>query len=122
MNLTIYVKKADLIRKLKANLAKHEKEYKKAIKGWHRKVGQAALKLAAAAKKGTLKNMNEVRALNGLHKPQDMRDHYKKTISMISHAQDESIKIDEVDFNRFMEDDWDWKLEWASSNTGYMGR
>lgn len=116
------IKKEDLIKRLKSNLVKHEKDYEKAMKGWQRKVASVAAKLAAAAKKGTLKDAKMVRELNGLQKPNDMRDHYKKTISMISHSVEAVIHLDEFDFTHFMQDDWDWKADWTTSNVRYMGR
>jgi len=122
VNLTMKIKKEDLIKRLKSNLVKHEKDYQKAMKGWQRKIASVAAKLAAAAKKGTLKDVKMVRELNGLSKPNDMREHYRKTISMISHSVEAIIQLDEFDFTRFMQDDWDWKADWTTSNIGYMGR
>lgn len=116
------IKKEDLITRLKSNLVKHEKDYKKAMKGWQRKVAQTATKLAFAAKKGTLKDTKLVHELNRLQQPKDMRESYKKTISMIKHSVENIVQLDEFDFTRFMQDDWDWKADWLTSNTGYMGR
>jgi len=44
---------------------------------------------------------------------------YDRVINMLSHHQTNTVELNNRDFGRYFEDDWEWKEQWISANSKY---
>lgn len=106
-----------LIETLKSNREKHEREYKAA------KVGYRATLMTMFA--DCLKRLedghdSEHGDIFSLHKPSHYLKDYDRAIAMFEMAQEESIVLDDEDFQKLVLDDWEWKSRFSTVNSGYI--
>lgn len=119
-DIEVKVKRGDLLAKLKANRAKHAHDYKKAHEGWLVTIIEEAEKLLKDAKEGNLKDLRKI--LNHVQPPESHDKDYALVISMLEMSADDVIEMNQIDFNQYVLDEWEWKQHWSASNTGYMSK
>jgi DNA-directed RNA polymerase subunit F len=113
--LTVTVDKKQLIEKLTTNLKNHKKKYQQAYASW-KKESIEALKKA-------IKNVENDKQLIGNIldvMPQDKSDEYEDAIRMLEWDTNNTIELDQQQFNAFINDEWDWSQHWTTVNTKYF--
>lgn len=114
---TITVPRKTLQAKLTSNRDLHVKEFAAALMGY-----QKAALLEVERQKRTLEEDPTHRMLLTEVPPQDHREDYGRAIRMLEMSVDENVQITHDDFARFVDDDWDWRAGWTTSNAKYLGR
>lgn len=113
--LKIKVNKDELVKTLKANRDKHSSDYDKAKQGFRKLlVVELEKKLQAAkdGKKVTLNFKNQ--------KPTNNLNDYDDVIGMLELATDTEIELNHVQYKQYVQDEWDWKRQWSTSNVAYL--
>ena len=121
MEINAKVSVAKLLKRIRANYKKHEREHIKAMKGWNRKIANEAAKIIKKAKSGKLTGSPGAQ-LSRFHQPVSHIEDYKRTISILQMTVDEEITVSSYEFDQMFNDNWEWKPQWAALNTSYSGR
>ncbi len=112
-------KTAELIEILKKNRDEHKGLFDKAILGWLKSVGEAAQSVVAAGT-NEIKVRKELQGLySHLQCPADETAAYDHAIRKLELTTQDEIELDDREFKSFVEDDWDWKNNWMTSNSAY---
>lgn len=115
----IRVEKVKLLEILKKNRSEHRGIFIEAQKKFRQvaiKALDAQLKAARSGKPFVLTNLAVLEA------PQDHTADYDRSIQMLEMSVDDSITVDEREFQNYVQDIWQWSREWAVSNMRYVSR
>lgn len=110
------MKKTTLLEKINENRERHEALYREALVGWR----IAVIDSLRDALDGF--ERDEKVDLNVGYKHPRPRHHlrdYDRILDMLGWESSEMIDLDADDFRRYVQDDWDWSREFASSNSQY---
>src|SRR5258706_6872278 len=110
----IVVNKVKLIEIMEANRAQHHKIVVEAQAGFREKVIarlDEMLKLAADGKKIDI-NV-------GLAMPQDFTKEYDKIIGMLKLDINETVELEQSEYQMWVQDEWGWSRSFTSSNSAY---
>ena len=118
-NMKVTVNIAEALAILRKNLAKHNKDHEKAMKGWNKKVATQAGKVAKKAKAGKLTESPSDLSLTLHQKPQSYADAYEASIAMFGHHTEETIELNSSDYDKLMRDNWDWRRDFSVTNSLY---
>jgi hypothetical protein len=120
--MQIRIKIDDALAVLRKNLSEHIAEVAEARAGWIEQM-IAALKQFRDAidRRGLDASHNELYHL--MHsRPVDYRSRYSRFIGALElslKAGDSHMTIDEDDYDRMFNDNWDWRVQSRSTNAGY---
>lgn len=114
VDLTISVDRDKLIGILTDNRQKHEAHHQQAVEGYKLKLIEHAEDNLALAKEG-----KHPRPFSH-PSPQHYLPQYDRALGMLKLTDDEKIRLSAYDYARFVEDDWDWKDEFAKSSVFYQ--
>lgn len=120
MQFTIKIDKA--LEVLEKNLQEHIVEFKEADEVWTSKTIKALEDLRDAVTRNGLKASYEAVQQLFYHKPQDNRALYSKFIGALKLAKEAGsscIEMDEDDYDRTFNDNWDWRVQSKLSNAAY---
>ena len=112
---TITVKKTQLLETLKKNRDSHRDNFLKAQEGFRQEVIEQLDEALKSAREG-----RKVTSYIHIPEPQDHTKDYDVAISMLEWETVDTVSLEKHDFERFVNDDWEWKQEWIHSNTAYM--
>lgn len=107
---------------LEKNLQEHLVELEDAIKGWTYEVSGALMKTRAAVDRNGVKASGEELIRLLYNRPKDNRAEYSKYIGGMKLAKDSgalTIEMDESDYDRTFNDNWDWRIQSKASNAVY---
>jgi hypothetical protein len=113
---SVSIKKSTLLEKIKANREGHEKIYKEALAGYLVAARQKLKSLLAKIEEGKVLN-----AYVGLTPPSVHLKEYDRAIEMLELSEDEVVELDARTFAQLVQDDWDWKHSFLSTNSSYSG-
>ena len=117
----VEVSKADLLSRLRKNLAVHQDQLGKAIEGWRAeqadRLTQCRDKLLAAK---TAKQIRDARMFTIEQAPQDHSREYFEAISMFEWHKGDLIELDHATFRRLVLDKWDWSEEFLATSSRYV--
>ena len=111
---TIKVKKTELLTILKNNRDKHHAVFEEAWEGYRKesiRIHEENLK--------TLKSGKKVVVAFYEQPPQDHTDDYDVVIRMLEMDVDNHVELDQQQFQNYIDDDWNWKQSWVTSNSKY---
>lgn len=111
----ITVDKLDLLEKLKANRNEHRKIFLEAQTGFR----QAAIRELDSMLADARTPDKKIRRTVNLVEPVDQTKDYDRAIAMLQMSVDETIQLDEHDFRAYVQDEWNWKAQFNSSNRMY---
>lgn len=114
VNMTVAVSRTELLEKLRTNLAQHQQIVMEAREGYLKKAKQALQERISTLEKGKVVSLNF-----SLQEPADHSKDYKTAISMLEFAQGETVELQTQDFQRLVNDEWDWSYGFYSSNAAY---
>lgn len=128
--MVVTVKTETLIAKLTENKVKHVDEYKKACDVYRTKLAEEfdGFKKEVETYLGKITNNKELEKLGypprlttALPRPVNYEDHYNRALGMLRlHSKDE-MTLDMASYRKYVEDDWEWSHQAATSNKSYLG-
>lgn len=111
---TTNIPKAKLLEVLLKNREQHMRDYLEAIKGYRDEITGWCRKQLATAETG-----KDIELHCCLQQPQDHTHEYDTIISMVEMGTDETIELDQHEFQKFVEDEWDWKETFKAVTSFY---
>lgn len=119
------VKIEDALTVLRKNLADHVVELKEATTGWIEQVTTELTTLKDAVDRQGLEASNDRLYQLFYAKPRDNRREYARYIGALERTQaagETLIEMDEDDYDRMFNDNWDWRQLSKVSNASYTTR
>ena len=113
---SVTVKKGWLLGVVTENREKHHEQYEKAFAGYRRDCIKCLEDNLAALKDGSRERVFITETA-----PEDHTKDYDRVIAMLSASVDTEIDLDASEFDNYVQDDWNWKQNWVTSNTKYLG-
>lgn len=111
----ITVNKAELLATLQTNKAEHRDQYEEAL-GKYREALIAELEEKLAdAHQG-----NKVEHHLNLRIPESHLDSFETAIQMLEWEVEETVELDQVDFQRYVQNQWEWARSFASNTASYL--
>jgi hypothetical protein len=111
----IKVKKDELLEKLRANRATHSAQFEKAASGYRRKVIEVLESRLVDARSGKLPAL-----IFNLPLPVDQTKAYDRAIGMLEMSVDETIELEEHDYQQYVLDEWQWSASATATNSFYI--
>lgn len=123
-DLRVNVSRVELLEKLKENLKKHKADCEKAIVGWKDLLHDKAIELIPMLVSEVIDCPKITKILSEIadhrNPPPSYANYYERAIAMLEMAKDETIELGQYDFDCYVRDEWEWKMQWAVSNTRYF--
>ena len=110
----ITVNVVDLKGKLKENRSKHRAIFEEAVEGYRK----AAVELLEAHI-ARIKNGKLERVMVQLPLPEDHTLDYDRVLAMLDMHIEDTIDVEEHDFQSYVLDDWTWKRQFLTSSADY---
>ena len=98
--MKVRVSVSALVEKLRENQSKHHDIFEQALLGWQKEC---------------------IRILLHEQIPSDHTKDYEVVIGLLLLSTSAEVELEADEYRRFVMDDWDWKQEWTTSNTKYLG-
>lgn len=114
----ITIEKVILLEALETNRQIHESDYKDALEGYRK---AAIAQLQRTTTELELGNTDVSLWLN-LSKPHNHTADYDRAISMLGFHTGDTIEITATEFDKFVNDDWDWKNEFTQVTSAYIAQ
>ena len=105
-----------LIDIIKENMVKHEETYEKAWQGYQDLVVKTLKKNLKAIKDG-----KRVSVYVHENVPVNHTVDYQRAIEMLNHSVEDYVFLNTEDYSRYVQDNWEWKQQWTTSNSKYTG-
>lgn len=117
---TVEIKREDVLKTLRTNRVKHEETQGKALKVWAQKLQERLQDtLQALAKGQTPKDVYDM--VSDIERPTDVLQAYDDAIAMLEMDVRATITLTADEFKCYVQDRWDWKRDWLTSNSKYIG-
>lgn len=110
----ITVSKDRLLQTLTANRETHRAQFLQAQEGFRAAVVAQLDERLADARKG-----KRVSLTIALPEPQDHTPDYDRAIQMVEWNLSDEVELAEHDFQTYVLDDWNWKRQFAATNSTY---
>lgn len=110
----ITVTKSELIEVMKANREKHHQIVLEAQAGFRSKVLARLDEMLALAAKG-----EKIQLIVGLAMPEDHTDEYDTIIGMLEMSVDDTVELDQSDYQSWVQDKWGWQRSFTATNSAY---
>lgn len=114
IKMTTVVKKSDLIKTLKNNLARHAGIVQEARNGYIHKAKASLERTLEKLRKGEL-----VSLAFSLRPPEDYSEVYKNSLAMLEWNMAETVELAADEFRQLVRDEWDWTDAFFGSNSTY---
>lgn len=110
----IRVKKSELLDILRKNRAEHRQIFEEAVEGYrHEVIKQLSQRLDDA------RNGKKIDISIRLNQPQDQTKDYDRVIGMLEMTVDDIIELDELSYQQYVMDDWNWSHNFLHTNSAY---
>lgn len=114
---SVKVDRLKLMETVKANRLQHAADYEKAMAGYREELLALLDKMMDMVRD----NKTVPRVLE-VEEPRNHSDDYDTSIAMLDASVEPVVEIDKTTFTNLYLDNWDWKEQWAVSNSKYLGR
>ena len=104
-----------LLIKVKANREQHRDQYERAFANY-----ATAMRQCLERELVTFKDNPHHLIVISEAPPEDHTKDYDVVICMIEMSVDDTIKLDQVSFQQYVLDKWNWKHAWNVSNSKYL--
>lgn len=111
----IRVKKDDLLAKLRANRENHKAVFDKAAEGYRAKVVSVLEERIADARQGKLPTL-----IFNLPMPMNQTAQYDRAIGMLEMTIEDTIELEEHDYQQYVMDEWGWSAATTATNSFYI--
>lgn len=112
---TITVPKDKLIETIKKNRDDHRDMFLAAQEKFREQIIEELDKRLERARKG-----KQVDLFIRLPEPVDYTKSYDTALAMLEWEVDDAVELSESDFNRYVENNWEWAQHWASNTGSYL--
>lgn len=112
---TVRVNKEELLAKLRENRDQHVKDYKEAVVEYRK---AALAEITTMLKQAKSKTDKIARAVTA-PEPVSYESSYTTAIRMLEMSVDEEIELDQEDFAKYVEDNWQWRGAFAANTLSY---
>lgn len=110
----IQLDKEELLQILHENRDKHRDAFEHALAGYKKALLADLNAMVYQLDQGKIPDVRIRYA-----RPADHTRDYDRVIQMVQMHQGDYFSLEESDFAQFVRDDWAWKRQWVSSNSGY---
>lgn len=121
-DMKVVVKKDELMAILVKNREAHCAEFKVACEGYQKAAVAELTQRLAAFEKVDPQNNNLSLDFSKLPKPQSHEQDYDRAIGLLKLHAEEKLTLDTDAYERFVEDNWEWKTGFAHTNSMYGNR
>jgi hypothetical protein len=112
---TALVLKETLLSTIRENREKHREQFLAAQKVYRARVIEELDKRLDDARNG-----RAIKLVFALPEPQDYTSHYDTAIKMLEWEIAEEVEINEEDFQRYVENKWEWARQFAANTQVYL--
>ena len=112
--LRIELDTKEVLAKVKANRQEHEETFNEAVEGYKAKAVERLTELIEQVQEDY-----STKLYTNLNVPKNFLSSYDRAIRMLEASNSEKIVLDESDYSKYMDDDWEWKDDFRISNAGY---
>ena len=113
--LTINVRRTELLEALKENRDLHGAAFEKAKAGYVRVERRHLLEALDRLDRGEMINR-----ILGNVPPENHTSDYDDAIDMMMWSTDDIVELTQQQFKQYVKDDWGWKNQWVTSNSMYL--
>jgi len=108
LNLKALMDRTKLLDIVQKNKIRHEEMCKEAIEGFKTRALKALTDVTAKLEAGDVCDVN-------IHMPcpEDHTQDYARAIAMLEMTEQDIIELDEGDFAKLVQDEWDWAENWV---------
>ena len=114
---SVRIEKYMLLNILRANKAKHIKDYNESVVDYKNAVLKVAKRNLELAETGDMESMNKFQAFP--QKPTSYEQEYNRSIRMLELSVDDTIELENTLFNQLVLDEWQWKSSFVATSTLY---
>lgn len=114
---TIKVRKDKLIEQIKANKAKHQKEYAEAVEAFKREAAKRIAQLQTDLDSGTFNKIHL-----SMTPPENRSDEYDKLVIQFEWEIADEVELSQGEFNEYIHDETSFARQAKLSNSTYLGR
>lgn len=111
----VRINKGDLVEKLTMNRKSHRAMFENAFEGYR----QECIRLLALNLE-SLKAGDKIQVRFYEQAPQDHTDDYDTVLNMLNMSVEPTIELTHQEFKQYVEDDWNWREQWNTSNSKYL--
>lgn len=124
LHTKVTIEVSTLVEKIKANRAKHEETYNKAVKVYMDKIAGALDERKAEMEEfssddATYEELAELGGGLGFTPPRCYLDSYDDILAVLEMATEEKLELDSQQLANLIRDKWDWEREFAASTVMY---
>ena len=112
----VVVPKDKLLEVLKSNRQFHRSDFLEALEGYQKFAEAQFIKWLEQVRSNT---PDKITSHFSFDVPKDHTEEYDRAIAMVTMADTDSIEIGEEEFSHYVEDDWDWKRQFAATTDNY---
>jgi hypothetical protein len=113
----ITVDKKTLIETITRNREEHREMFLKAQKRFRKAVIKALDERLEQARAG-----KQVELLIRLPEPVDYTYSYDTALAMLDWEVEDTVQLSQHDFERYVQNDWEWKQHWAANTGSYLAQ
>lgn len=114
---SVKINRNELLSIVRANKEKHIKEFNEAVEDYKKAVNKVAEENFALAKTGDLNEIAKIKFVP--NKPVSYESSYVRAIRMLELSVDTEIELELHDFDQLVQDEWQWKQAFTTSNSTY---
>jgi len=114
---TITVDKKTLMETISKNREEHREMFLKAQEKFREKVIELLDERLAQARAG-----KKVDLSLRLPEPVDYTSSYDTALSMLEWEQGDEVELTREDFERYVENNWEWRQHWAANTGSYLAQ
>lgn len=111
---TLTFDKLFLSQRLRENRTKHEEIYNEAVRGYQ----EASIKKLNELLEKIKVNPKE-RLFFSLGYPTNHLQDYDRIIMMFDQCIESEVELDQQEYARYIQDNWEWSAQFLTSNSGY---
>jgi len=112
---TIKVNKETLLSKLRENREHHVNTYENVLEAYKEKSIELLNEHIERIRNGSIEKIYV-----SLPQPQNYEKEYDLAIDMVEWHQGNIIALDDIDFDRYVRDNWQWKHNFQTVNSTYV--
>ena len=110
---SVKVNKLELLKIVRENKEKHIKEYNEAVNDFKLAVIKICNENMEIVESGKL----DVKFMPA--KPTSYEANYARAIRMLEMSVDDTVELDQYEFAKLVQDEWEWKQAFSTSNSAY---
>ncbi len=114
---SVKIKRNELLEIVRQNKEKHIKEFNEAVEDFKRAVIKISEENLALANSGDLKEIAKIKSVP--QKPISYESSYTRAIRMLELSVETEIELELHDFDQLVQDEWQWKQSFTTSNSTY---